>query len=86
MSELPRQSDWTVISRQEYDQIVGSTDDLQVFATITDPEGVYGPAQVYTAWGRRGDDDPLVDIRDWKDGAGATVEQVCRRFVGEGWR
>lgn len=56
-------------------------ENLVVFSSLTDPGGVYGPPQIYTAWGFRDEDAPRVDIRDYKDERGRTIRQVCRRFA-----
>jgi hypothetical protein len=77
---------WVVIDRDEWRRIVESAGGLMalgVFSALTDPEGCYGEPQIYTAWGHRDQDVPLVDIRDTKfDGPGRTPErQVFRRWV-----
>lgn len=66
---LPRTStvavQWEEITRAEYDQAIeqaGGYDAVTVFSTLTDPEGVYSGGRIYTAWGVRGADVPLVDI------------------------
>lgn len=77
---------WVVVSHDEYRRIVtdaGGYTELSVFSTLTDPDGVYGRPQIYTAWGRAVDDVPLVDIRDYVD---EDKRQVFRRFVLEGTR
>jgi len=76
--------EWVEVDREEWWTLMeaaGGYDALTVFSSLTDPEGVYGRPQVYTAWGRRDDDTPLADIRDYRDDEGRTVRQVFRRFA-----
>lgn len=57
---------WEEVTRDDYIAIkeaAGGVQCLDVFATLTDPDGVYGPKQVYTAWGIHGHDVPLIDRR-----------------------
>ena len=75
---------WNEIPRADYDAIIeeaGGLGALRVFSCLTDPEGQYGTPQIYTAWGSEGDEHPLVDITDYKDGNGRTTRQVCRKFI-----
>lgn len=79
---------WVEIGRDEWWPTIeqaGGLKALAVFSSLTDPEGVYGPAQIYTAWGRREDDAPLVDICDFKADDGTTERQVCRKFAPAAW-
>lgn len=74
--------EWVEISQAEWVALMeaaGGYGALSVFSSLTDPDGVYGPAQVYTAWGRSGDDVPLADIRNLLT-AGRTTRKVFRRF------
>jgi hypothetical protein len=74
---------WVQIDRDEWRAILteaGGVRALQVFSTLTDPDGDYGSPQIYTAWGRREDRHPLVDIRDYKE-QGRTSESTLRKFV-----
>jgi hypothetical protein len=79
-SDGNRLGEWEVISREEYDRQFAAHD-LNPFSTLTDPDGAYGTPQVYTAWGLRGADAPLIDIRDYRDRDGNTTRQICRKFV-----
>lgn len=76
--------EWVEVDREEWVAILereGGFSALSVFTTLTDPGGQYGEPQVYTAWGRRGDDVPLVDICDYKDPVdGQTTSQTFRMF------
>jgi hypothetical protein len=75
---------WIEITVEEWREIIaaaGGLGALSVFSSLTDPEGVYGPRQVYTAWGRRESRSPLVDIRDYKNEDGTSESFVCRKFV-----
>jgi hypothetical protein len=72
---------WVEIGLEEWRDTIESVgsgiDALQVFSTLTDPDGTYGEPRIYTAFGRRDDDAPLVDICDFKD----PKRRVYRRFV-----
>lgn len=72
--------EWEEIPREEYWELF-ERGKLTVFSTLTDPEGCYGVPRIYTAWGYKGDDAPLIDICDYKGEDGKTERQVCRRFV-----
>lgn len=75
---------WEKATTQEWRQIIadaGGLEALTVVSSLTDPEGTYGPPQIYTAWGRRGDDVPLVDIRDFKARDGSVKERILRKFM-----
>lgn len=77
---------WVEISLDELRGIVadaGGLRALSVFATLTDPDGDYGPAQIYTAWGHPDAPHPLVDMRDYYNNgheAGCT-KSILRKFV-----
>lgn len=71
--EIPREEYWEIFKRER--------DDLTVFSTLTDPEGNYGIRQIYTAWGYKEEDVPLIDIRDYKTEDGGLERQICRKFV-----
>lgn len=77
--------DWVQIDRDRYAEIftaADARDRLIVFASLTDPDGQYGPRQIYTAWGHRGQDAPLLDATDYVGGEyGTTRKQVYRQFV-----
>lgn len=80
----PPLGDWVEIGIDEWRRLIaeaGGLEALSVFSSLTDPEGVYGSPQVYTAWGRREDGHPLVDVRDLKGDDGRTVRSTFRRFV-----
>lgn len=75
---------WVEISEDEFCCTValeGGLEALTVFSSLTDPDGIYGPRQVYTAWGIKGSNVPLVDIRDYKFADGSTDRRVVRRFA-----
>lgn len=38
---------------------------ITVFSTITDPDGLYGPALNYTEWGIKSEDQPLLRTYIW---------------------
>lgn len=72
---------WVEIERDEWRQVIedaGGLEALTVFSSLTDPAGLYGPAQIYTAWGIADQPAPLVDIRDQKTDPTRTV---LRKFV-----
>lgn len=74
---------WVEVERDEWQELIrtaGGLEALTVFSTLTDPDGCYGPAQVYTAWGARESDVPFVDACDYKGADGRTERQVLRRF------
>ncbi len=76
--------EWVVIDRDQWQSIMvaaGGYDALSVFSSLTDPDGLHGPAQVYTAWGRRQDAAPLTDIANYKDRDGATESTRFRKYV-----
>ena len=78
---------WVEIDEREWSEIVereGGVRALAVFSTLTDPDGQFGQPQIYTAWGRKGDEDPLVDIRDLKSDDGETEQRTLRKFVVSG--
>lgn len=80
---------WVEISEDEFWATValeGGLEALTVSASLTDPDGDYGPPQIYTAWGLPGEDAPLLDIRDYKAEDGSTERRATRRFVGPGGR
>jgi hypothetical protein len=75
---------WEVIGLEEWRKLIadeGGVRSLAVFSSLTDPDGDYGPRQIYTAWGRHDDVMPLVDIRDYKAEDGTTEESILRKFV-----
>lgn len=75
---------WQVIGLEEWRKLIadeGGVRSLVVFSSLTDPEGTFGPAQIYTAWGRYGDPMPLVDVRDYKAEDGSTERSIFRKFV-----
>jgi len=74
---------WVEVEHREWLRLIadaGGIQALTVFSSLTDPDGRYGPARVYTAWGMPGADAPLVDIRDYKGVTGMTVRSVLRKF------
>jgi hypothetical protein len=77
--------EWVPISAEEWRSIVvaaGGLEALSVFSSLTDPEGVYGPRRIYTAWGHRNEEAPLVDICDDKADDGTTTTlRTLRKFV-----
>lgn len=83
---------WEVITRAEYDAAIeaaGGYDAITVFSCLTDPDGVYSGGRIYTAWGLRGADVPLVDICSEKPpcdpGDWQSWPETCRRFIGTEW-
>lgn len=97
MSSRQLTSQWEPITRAEYDQAItdaGGYDALTVFESLTDPEGVYSGGRIYTAWGLKDADVPLVDICKEKpltdDPYAASSNwqawpETCRRFIGTEW-
>ena len=74
--------EWAEIDLDEYHRLyVSASDELTPFETLTDPDGTDGKAQVYTAWGRRGEDTPYIDVRDYRDENGSTEGTLGRQFV-----
>jgi len=76
--------DWLPITRDEYVGVIqqaGGIDALTVAASLTDPDGVYGEPQIYTAWAMKDEDVPLVDHRDYP---GQPERTVYRRFLYRG--
>lgn len=76
--------DWVEVAPEEWKAIflgAGGFELLSVFSSLTDPDGRYGRPQIYTCWGRRDDDAPLVDIRDYKASDGKTEKRILRKFV-----
>lgn len=75
--------EWVEVSRDEWRQVVGDAGGLKalsVFSSLTDPDGEYGEPRIYTAWGFRELDFPLVDICDY-GGTRPPERQVFRKFV-----
>jgi hypothetical protein len=75
---------WENITQEEFWAAVreaGGLGELNVFSTLTDPDGTYGQRQIYTAWGRSGSPAPLLDICDYLDDSGKVAQRLCRRFV-----
>jgi hypothetical protein len=70
---------WVKTDRDEFRSLFSG--EMVPFSTLTDPDGNYGPRQVYTAWGYPGEDAPRIDIRDYRDEDGYTTRQVFRKFV-----
>jgi hypothetical protein len=74
--------DWLAITREEYVGVMeraGGLRALTVAATLTDPDGVYGEPQVYTAWALPNEDVPLVDRRTYPDRPKGS--DIYRRFI-----
>lgn len=74
---------WVVIDQPEWRALVGANGGLgalTVFSSLTDLEGVYGPPQVYTSWGIRGENVPLVDVREYRDDEGHTERTEFKKF------
>jgi hypothetical protein len=70
---------WVKIDRDEFRSLF--SEEMVPFSTLTDPDGNYGPRQVYTSWGYPGEDAPRIDIRDDRDEDGNTTRRVLRKFV-----
>jgi len=84
-SEGESLGEWLPISREEYVGVIqqaGGLQALTVAATLTDPDGVYGEPQVYTAWALPDEEVPLVDRRTYPDRSEG--RDVYRRFLYRG--
>lgn len=66
---------WREVTCEESDQ--RRTEPRTVLSTLTDPDGVYGPAVVFTEWG---DGDGVPIMRDYRH---PTTDETCRHYVPE---
>lgn len=67
---------WAQITCQASEVVMGGVEMMSVYSTATDPDGVYGPPLIYTEWGMKNGDEPILRHYRWPDS-----DRECEHWV-----